>query len=154
MEVGYRLSRHGLRLLFCEAALGYHHHVYTIDQAVRRYYDRGVNWGEFRRLVPEPQYLVYTHLLERDTWREYVAVLRGPNDLVGKDRYLAWHLLREAVRSIAMNRLTVTVVWRPLLALAERSGVAEALVNSKVYAAYLFYHFTRGVRDGKRQFGH
>ncbi len=43
-ELGYRLHRRGMVLLFAKEALGYHYHPSTLRQAARRYYERGLNY--------------------------------------------------------------------------------------------------------------
>jgi hypothetical protein len=96
---------------------------------------------------------VFFHVLDRHTVWEYVRVLRGPNAFRGAERSLAWHLVRHAGRVIALNRLTARWLWRPLFDLAERSRRLAALVRPKMYRAFLYYHFLRGVRDGRRLYG-
>ncbi len=153
VEVGWRLSKHGLRLCYCEKAFGYHYHPYTLDQAFNRYFQRGVNWDEFRTLVPDPEFVVFTHLLTPKTAKEYFRVVRSSNSLFGKDRYVAWHVLRETVRSLLFNRLTVPMCWEPLMRLAEKhDGWLGSLMNTKLYSAVLFYHFVRGIRYADEHF--
>ncbi len=79
LELGIRLKNYGLRLLYSKAALASHYHVMTLDQAITRWYERGLNYGEFRRHAPMPELTVYFHVLDRHTVREYFSVLRGPN---------------------------------------------------------------------------
>ncbi len=153
VELGFRLRDHGLRILYNEAALGHHYHLYTLDQAIQRYYDRGVNWGEFRRLVPDPEYVVHTHLLNFRTLPDYIRVLRGSNSLRGRERHLSWHILRQLVRVIGFNRITVRWIWRPVLDRAECSRWLARLMTPRLYQIFLFQQFSRGVRDGRKRFG-
>lgn len=153
LELGIRLHGHGLRLLYAEEAIGEHHHVVTLDQAVTRWYERGLNYGEFRRHAPMPELTVFFHVLNRHTFGEYRRVLKGPNSFRGRERSFAWHLFREAVRRITLNAFTARWCWRPLLDLAERNPQVAALVTPKTYRAYLYHHFLRGVADGRRRFG-
>ena len=153
VELGYRLHQHGMRLWHEERAFGHHYHVYTLDQAIRRYHERGLNWGEFRSLVPDPEFIVTSHLLTRETAAEYVRVLRGPNSLHGRERHLSWHLLREGIRRLAFNRATVQRLWRPLMDRAEVDPRTARWMSKRVYAGFLFHHFVSGVRDARVRFG-
>ncbi len=153
LELGIRLHRHGLRLRYTQAALGWHYHVVTLDQAITRWYERGLNYGEFRRHAPLPELTVYFHVLDRHTVREYARVLKSSNWFRGAERSFAWHLIRHVVRMATLNRLTAGAVWRPLFDAAERHPRIAALVTPQMYRAFLYYHFLRGVRDGRRIYG-
>ncbi len=143
--VGYRLSKGGMRLLFNAKAKGYHHHYYTLDSAAAKWRERGLNWGEFREYMPDPEFTVTSHLLNRRTIGEYLKVLRGPNTLTGKDKYLAWHLFRESVRKAAFNGATIPLFWRPMLNAAEKAPAIANLVRPAFYRAYLHYFWNRAV---------
>lgn len=149
-EVGYRLARRGLRIHYLPEALAYHRHVYTLDQAVRRWYLRGQGYHRLQALVGDPELTVFLHVLNRRTVRQYVRVLRRPNALSGWEKSLAWHLLREAVRRVVLNAATVRLLWRPILNRAEKWPWLGRRMNTQIYRAYLYYHFLRGVRDGAR----
>ena len=153
LELGCRLARHGLRLHYSRSALGYHYHVVTLDQAIARWYERGMNFGEFREYAPEPELTVFFHILDRHTVREYRSVLRASNAFRGIERSFAWHLVRHVARMVTLNALTARWLWRPLFDLAERSRGLAALVRPGMYRAFLYYHFLRGVRDGRRLYG-
>jgi hypothetical protein len=127
--------------------------VMTLDQAIARWHERGLNYGEFRRHAPLPELTVYFHVLDRHTVREYISVLRGPNSFRGTERSFAWHLLRHVARMVTLNAVTARWFWRPLFDLAEKHPWLAALVKPKMYRAYLYYHFLRGVRDGRRIYG-
>jgi glycosyltransferase involved in cell wall biosynthesis len=152
VELGCRLHGRGMRLLYARDALGFHHHVSTLDQAIARWYERGLNFGEFRRHAPDPELTVYFHVLNARTAREYLRVMRGKNSFRGAEASLAWHLVRHAGRMVTLNRVTARWIWRPLLDLAERSPVAATLVTAKTYRAFLYYHFLRGERAGHERF--
>lgn len=153
LELGVRLKDRGLRLLYSHGALGYHHHVVSLDQAVRRWYERGLNYGEFRKHAPWPELTVWFHVLDRHTFREYAAVLRGPNSFSGREKSLAWHLLRHAARVLSFNAATTRFFWRPLFDLGERNPAVARLLTPKMYRAYLYYQFLRGVSDARRIYG-
>ena len=152
IELAYRLRSHGMRLLYAKAALGWHHHVFTLDQAEARWRERGLNFGEFRRHAPHPELSVYYHVLNRETVREYVAVLRGPNPFRGAERSVAWHFVRHAIRMVTLNRASARWLWRPLFDGAERRPWLAALVTPAMYRAYLYHHFLRGIGEARRRF--
>ena len=153
LEVGYRLSHAGMRLLHVAAAVGYHYHEYTIDGAIERWHMRGLNYGELRSFVPDPLLDVYFHVLNLDTWRRYVRALRTSDSLQGLEANAAWHLFREGVRALVLNRWTARWIWRPLLDAAEKSPAVERLATRQIYRAFFYYHFRRGVRDAQRLYG-
>lgn len=153
LELGCRLHGKGLRLLYSEAAMGHHYHVVTLDQAIQRWYERGLNYGEFRRHAPLPELTVWFHVLDRHTIGEYYRVLRGPNSFHGRERIFAWHVVRELVRMCVVNGATARLFWRPLFDLAERSSAVAGLVRPSMYRAFLYFHFLRGVGDARRLYG-
>lgn len=153
LELGVRLRGKGLRLRYCKGALGYHHHVVTLDQAIRRWYERGLNYGEFRRHAPWPELTVWFHVLDRHTVREYREVLSGPNSFRGREASFAWHVVRHLLRVATVNAFTARFVWRPLFDAAERHPRIAALVTPKMYRAFLYFHFLRGVSDARRIYG-
>jgi glycosyltransferase involved in cell wall biosynthesis len=153
-ELGYRLSRGGLRIVYGPAALGHHHHVVTFEQACKRRYMQGMNFGEFRRLTAVPEIPVAYHVL---TWRTFPDHLRawfGPRRryLTGTDRnpagLLLWHLARMCV----FNGPATRMLWEPLLRQAEHRPALAKLVNRELYRGVLFHHFLSGCRDGDRRF--
>jgi glycosyltransferase involved in cell wall biosynthesis len=152
VEVGYRLHRHGMRLLYNQEALGYHFHPSTLGQMIDRYYERGLNWPAFRALVPDPEVLVLGRLLSLRTLPAFVRVLRGPNTLSGRERSLTWHIVRALLRGAAFNRLTVPCLWKPLVNRAETSPRLARLMNRRLYRALMYYHFLRGVRHARKRF--
>jgi glycosyltransferase involved in cell wall biosynthesis len=152
-EVGYRLEKHGMRLLYAPNALGYHYHVTTLDSAVDRWYERGLNYEEFRKHATHPELTVYFHILNFRTMREYFRVLQGPNSFQGREKSIVWHIFRHCIRLILLNRLTARWIWRPILDKAESNRLLAALMNRQLYRAFLYYHFIKGVHDARRIYG-
>jgi len=153
MEIGYRMNRKGLRIYFNKDAWAHHYHIYTLDSAIKRMYERGLNWDEFRQYMPDPEFLVLSHLLNKKTFAEYRRVLRGPNAFAGREKLLGWHLIREGVRRLAFSGLTVNRFWKPLFERAETSPRIARMVRPSLYRAFLFHYFTRGVLDAEVKFG-
>ncbi len=153
LELGCRLHEHGLRLRYESGALGRHYHVVSLDQAIARWHERGMNYGEFRRYAKLPELTVWFHILDRHTVGEYYRVLKGPNSFRGAERHFAWHVVRHLVRVATINAITVRAFWRPFFDLAERSPLVASLVTPKMYRGFLYYHFLRGVSDARRIYG-
>lgn len=151
MEVGYRLKPHGLMLYYLPEAWAHHYHVYTLDQAVARWRERGLNFDQFREVMPDPEVTVSHHDLRWKTFREYAGVLRRPNLLKGREKYFAWHLLREVVRRLVLNGITAPLVWRPILDRAEKWPWLADHMHTQIYRAYLYYQFRRGVLEGSHR---
>ena len=151
LEVGYRLKKQGLELRYLTAAWAHHYHVFTLDQAAARWHQRGLNFSSFRAATPDAELTVYFHDLRWRTWREYFHALRQPNPFEGRERSFAWHVCRELIRRMILNRVTVPVVWRPLLQSAEHRPWLADRMNAQVYRAYLYYHFLKGIRDAAKQ---
>lgn len=152
LEVGYRLSQAGMKLHYLPDAMAYHYHIYTLEQAIDRWYMRGMNYEEFRQHVPAPELTVYFHILNLRTFREYMSVLKGPNEFRGREKSIAWHIFRHGVRCILLNRITAPLIWSPLLRSAESVPLIERLVTRQMYRAFFYYHFLRGVHDSYRAY--
>jgi GT2 family glycosyltransferase len=153
VELGHRLREHGLRILYNRDAWGFHYHVYTLERAIQRYYERGINWGEFYKYVPDPELLVQNHVLAPHTLRAYVSVFRRPNSLRGSERSLAWQLVRHAIFLVLFNRVTAPLVWKPLMDRAETNPLVAKTMSRPLYRAFLYYHFLRGVREAYARYG-
>lgn len=153
MEIGYRMHKKGLRIFFDKNAWAHHYHIYTLESAAQRMYERGLNWDEFRKHMPDPEFVVVAHVLNRRTFAEYREVLRGPNSFAGREKYLSWHICRELVRRTAFNELTVNSLWKPFLDRAEKSERMAGLLRPSIYRAFLYHHFMRGMLDAEMKYG-
>ncbi|MEC9339903.1 MAG: glycosyltransferase [Pseudomonadota bacterium] len=152
VELGYRLHQQGLELFLAPDAWGYHYHLYTLEQATKRYYERGLNFGEIHRYVPDPEILVQNHVLTTDTWRDYASVFRRSNGLTGREASFAWHVLRQIAFHLLVNRVTETALWRPLLDGAEKRPALASLVSGQLYRTYLYAQFMRGIHDARMRY--
>jgi glycosyltransferase involved in cell wall biosynthesis len=154
-ELGHRLSRHGLRVLYCSAALGFHDHVVTLQQACERAHQRGLNFGEFRQFVPEPEIPVAYHVLSFRTLGDHARAVFGPRRryLSQGDRNPLLLSLRYALRALAFNGVAVGLFWRPFLDAAERHPTLARLVNQEMYRGTIFYYFLVGCAEGDRRYG-
>jgi glycosyltransferase involved in cell wall biosynthesis len=152
-EVGYRLKKHGMRLLYCVDALGYHYHLCTLDEASRRWYQRGLNYEDFRSRATDPELSVYLHVLSFRTLGDHIRVLWGSNSFRGMERSFIWHIIRHSARLLILNRLTACWIWRPMLNKAESNRVLATLMHRQIYRAFLYYQFLKGICDAKRIYG-
>jgi glycosyltransferase involved in cell wall biosynthesis len=130
IELGYRLQRQGLELIFCETALAYHHHPETVDSVSRRAYAHGYNWELFESNVP-------------DLW----VRARSGHFIPGDPAVLRLALwLRRNLRSLLFNSLTVPNIALPALRLSDQNpwlGFTPRLFATRVAAHY----FDKGLRD-------
>jgi GT2 family glycosyltransferase len=150
-ELGYRLSKAGLRILFCPDALGYHHHVVTFEQACRRAHMQGLNFQDFRDLVGQPEIAVAYHVFSPSTLGDHLRTwFSDRRHLVGPaERNPITLLLRYVLRDLAFNTLTVRLVWRKLLNRAEQDPTIARLVRAPFYHGVIAYHFFRGCREAR-----
>ncbi|MEZ5843969.1 MAG: glycosyltransferase [Hyphomicrobiaceae bacterium] len=153
-EVGYRLHKHGLRILYVPAALGFHHHVVTLQQACDRAYSRGLNFGEFYACAPEVEIPVayrvspIRHFTEH--WRTFTSERR--KHLQPEDRNPLMLIARQVGRAIVFNRLTVPNFWRPLFDRAETTPWLARLMHKQMYRGAINYYFYRGCIDADSKF--
>jgi len=77
VELGYRLHQRGLRLLYNPRATAHHYHVETLEKAMQRAYERGLNFDEFRQYVPAPEVVVRYHLIAWRTLADHARVYAG-----------------------------------------------------------------------------
>ena len=154
VELGCRLAKHGLRIMYNPDALGYHFHLMQWDQVVLKYYKKGLTWQKFRDQVAIPEISVRYHVLNRNTLRDYIKTFQGANTLIGPDRVLALLILRHLAHAVIFNGFLVHRFWMPLLEMAEKDRLAQYMVSAWTYRGVLFHFFSKGVKDnrtGKRK---
>lgn len=153
-QLGYQLSLAGLRILFQPEALGFHYHITAFDEACRRRYMQGLNFGEFHRHAPAPEIPVAYHVLTWRTLPDHIRALFGPRRryLEAVDRNPALLLLRHLARALLFNAASVRALWNPLIDAAEHRPAVARLMHREIYRGVLFHHFLRGCRDGHHTF--
>lgn len=150
VELGYRLAKHGMRLLYRKEAFGHHYHLENLEGACRRALERGLNWGEFRRLADDPEITVRYHVVTRRTLRDYFTVFRrAGTPQLGADRNPLLLFARIGLRAAAFNGVTVPLFWLPLARAAERRATLAPLMNTQVYRGIIAHHFFKGVALGE-----
>lgn len=154
-ELGHRLHQHGLRVVFCRAAWGFHHHVETLAGSLHRSRQRGLNWPDFRRRVPHPEVDISYRAYGLGTLLRHWRALSGPRRefLMGADRQLGGLVLRHLQRTVVFNRLTVPLIWLPLFSAAERQPWLARLVHENMYRGVIVHCFQMGCREGQRRYG-
>jgi GT2 family glycosyltransferase len=148
VELGYRLHRAGLRILYLPEALAYHFHVETLEAAVKRAYERGLKFHVLTDNIPDPQLVVKYHVLNPRTWRQHVQTFRNlaHTSLPPGDRNLIWLLTRQFIRWAVFNGVTIRA-WLSILRAAETRPWLSRMLHPYMYRGAVFYHFTRGARD-------
>ncbi|HET8568501.1 MAG TPA: glycosyltransferase [Candidatus Limnocylindria bacterium] len=122
IELGYRWTRAGLRVIYNPRARVHHFHPHTLDSACRLQESIGRGLRDLESLIPEPD------LLER---YGVLSLRSSPRALV-----------RGLVRTALFNRWTVPAVRRWL----GPTGRAGAL-PSWLYWKVMLYHTNRGYRS-------
>ena len=154
-ELGCRLHRAGLRILFAPQALGYHYHVVTLATACQRAYQQGLNFDEFRAIADAPEIVVAYRDLRWRTFGDHLRTWFGPSrqQLPPRERNPIISIARHLTRRAVFNRATIRWWWIPLLDRAERDERVAALMRPAFYRGLVSYHFFKGCRDGNRRFG-
>lgn len=151
-ELGCRLHQHGLRIYYDKEAVGYHHHVETLEGTIRRSYQRGQNWREFYGQVHQPELAIRYRTYNLGFLIRQFRSLTGPRAkyLVGKDKSVASLIYRYLMRLLVFNRLTVPYLWQPLLRHAEHSRFTARFMHDRYYRGVIVYYFLQGCRDESR----
>lgn len=151
-EVGYRMHPHGLRVIFARDPWAWHYHIDTWKGALRRSYERGVNWYDLRHLVPEPEMEVRYRTYDLAWLWTHRKVLRQRREyLLEGDRSMAKLVLRHLSRLVLFNNLLVDHFWMPLFALAERNRWVAKLMRENMYRGVIVNYFLRGRQDVERR---
>jgi glycosyltransferase involved in cell wall biosynthesis len=153
-ELGYRLHKGGLRILYAPDALAYHYHVVSFEGACNRRRMQGLNFGQFYRNAPQPEIPVAYHVLTVHTLGDHLCAWFGPRTkyLSRSDRNPLIYLARDFARRAVFNWVTVPLFWRPLLEFADSSRLVGRLATSAMYRGVGFHYFMEGCREGKRRY--
>jgi len=154
-ELGCRLHKSGLRILYNAAATGDHYHIVTRERACTRAWEQGLNFDEFRAFAPAPEIPVAYHDLRWSTFGDHLRAWLGPRrrDLAPTDRNPLRMIARHVLRGMVFNGVTVPLFWDPLFDRAERDPRVAARMRATFYRGVIGYHFFRGCREGNRRFG-
>ena len=153
VELGCRLHRKGMRLFYSRDALGYHHHVETLDGAARRAYERGLNWNGFWEGAEAPEVAVHYHIVNMQTLRHHIRAYMRPARLLRGARNPLTLLLRYSLRAALFNTLSVRLFWLPLMRLAERNSRVAPLMRASFYRHVMAHYFYKGIAQGRARPG-
>ena len=135
IELGYRLREQGLRIIYNECALAYHHHPETLTNACRRAHERGRNFNMLSENMPKSfAFPLYNICTLQAGWRAFLKMLP-----------------REIPRKFVFNRWTVSGFWLPILQRAETNRLAALFANQLTYRGTIYYHRRLGYRDRRRE---
>ena len=134
IEIGYRLGEKGLRILYNDKALAFHHHHETLESACRRAYLLGWNFDLLSDSIPKslifPRYNILT---PEAGWKANIKILP-----------------RECLRGSFFNRLTVKYFWLPLLEKAEHNRLAGCVANPFTIRGAVNHRFRAGYWDRRK----
>ncbi|HYP14991.1 MAG TPA: glycosyltransferase [Bryobacteraceae bacterium] len=133
-ELGYRLSKSGLRIFYEPKALTYHYHEVTIEGACRRAYQEGSN---FDVLDPIP--------------RDEIAPMTGIFALDASWPTVLRMLPKEIVRASVFHPWVVNGFWIPVLNLAERFPPARIFASPGAYRGVFGCYYRMGIRHLRRK---
>ncbi len=151
VEVGHRLSQYGLRIFHDKAALGYHHHPETLETAIARSYQRGLNWKEAFERMPNPELLIRQRLYGIGTLIAQRKVITGERRryILPGERSVIRLATDAVLRSVLFNKLTVPSFWMPLMRRAEANRFLAAFMLPRLYRGVVVYYFRRACRDAR-----
>jgi len=147
VELGYRLSKKGLKILYNKEASGYHFHLVTLEQAIKTAYKKGLSWVRFRESVNEPEITVRYHVLNIHFLKDYLHVRYNKDILPGLDGNPFLLLVSQLVRVTLFNSVTVPFFWLPIMHKAEKSTLFVCAIHRLFYRCVISYHFHKGVAD-------
>ena len=151
VELGHRLSKHGVRIFHEKAALGYHYHEESLETAIARSRQRGLNWEEAFQHMPQPELLIRQRLYDLGTLIAHRRELTGERRryLLGAERSMAILAVHSIRRGMLFNKVTVPVFWRPLMHLAERNRLVARLMRPPFYRGVIVYYFRKACREAQ-----
>ncbi len=145
VELGYRLCKKGLKILYNKKALGYHYHLVTLDQAMQTAYKKGLTWVKLREVVDDPALTIRYHVLNPRFLKDYLSVFKSQNGLLGLDSNPCLLIAGQAIRVILFNLITVPYIWYPLMKCAEKNTFIARLMHKLFYRCAISHHFHKGV---------
>lgn len=134
LELGNRLFKNGLKLIYCENALGYHYHPQTIDSAIARTCASGKN------------FVLYEEAVDGVKIHEFANILSARLKASTYTRIL----LRDMVRLFFFNRFTVPTILVPLIKKAETYRFLEPLVGF-LTKRVVAYYFRKSIIEGRKE---
>ena len=131
IELGYRLGRKGLRIIFNRLALGYHYHPVTLTKACQRAHETGLNFDLVSDHVPKSIIFPFYHIVNFEAGL-FPFIRMFP---------------RLIARKCLFNKWLVNRFWFPILQHAEISRFAVLFANRITYHGVVGYYFHKGCKD-------
>ncbi|MHA2283330.1 MAG: glycosyltransferase family 2 protein [Promethearchaeota archaeon] len=131
IELGYRLGRKGLRILYNQLALGYHYHPETLPKACQRGYETGLNFDLVSDHVPKSIIFPFYRIISFEAG--FFPFIRMFPRLIA--------------RKCLFNKWLVNCFWFPILQHAEISRFAALFANGITYRGVVGYYFHKGYKD-------
>ena len=136
VELGYRLGKKGLKIIYNERAQAYHFHHETFINACKRAYERGINFNILTETI-EKSYILPVYKIFSFEAGIPTAIKMLPH---------------EVLRQCLFNKLLVNYFWIPLLSRAESNFFASLFATNITYRGTIFYHLRKGIKDSKKNF--
>ncbi|MDH4099005.1 MAG: glycosyltransferase family 2 protein [Nitrospirota bacterium] len=133
LDLGYRLQRKGMKLIYNPEATGYHHHAETIESTSARAYMHGFNWYHVEKEIDDVRIRVKTG---RVCFSDGLYIYGQT-------------LLKHTLRRLFVNRFTAIGIAMPLVWKAEKMSFIEPFVPF-LSGKILSYYFHKGYMDHKK----
>src|SRR5207237_626964 len=133
----------GMKLLYRQDALAHHYHIETIDSATKRSYERGLHFDVLADTVDDPALYIRTHLVTRKTLPYFFKRDRMVGQIVEEDKSFTWFLIREGLRWVVFNRLTIPRLISTIRA-SETNRLAAFFITPMLLRGTVSYFFIRG----------
>jgi len=136
VEIGFRLSRYGLKIKYNREAVAYHDHPYTIEDACRQQISHGYSFG-----------LLAEKLTAQGFIKEvaYLAERFGINGI-----YNTWRgFIKSAVKSSILHRNVVMEPIRRWLVNEEVPGTLARFMYPKLFSYYTNLGYLKFLREKK-----
>lgn len=145
-ELSYRLSKHGMKILYMPDALGLHYHEYTVEGFCKRQQTAGEMAVIFRKLHPEIDEIFEFHLIE-DRYDQYLEI----NGLQTSDSSRLDTAIQRANEyeneiasgvqpNTALKKEILSVIYRQLFKLKFAEGLLSKKNNYDVSTANYFLY--------------
>lgn len=132
-ELSYRLSKHGMKILYVPDALGLHYHEYSVEGFCKRQHTAGEMAVVFRKLHPEIDQIFEFHLIE-DRYDKFLDV-KGLQKTDSSRLNTAIQRANEYEGEIASGQMPDTELKREILSVIYRQmfklKFAEGLISQR-----------------------
>ncbi len=123
VEVGFRLHKKGLKIMYNKDAVGFHNHPYTFREACGQQVNHGYNFG------------ILIEKLEALGMEEYIPMLCEKYGLVVKNATLKGHI-KSFIKKHILHKKIVVSFLEGMLDKRENPGRISAFMYPKVFTYY------------------